>query len=315
VKKPVKVLIFSLGILLLIISATVASIYIASNARIGRSFIVTAGHIPVFKSPADLAEGERLYVSRGCGDCHGVDAGGKTFIDDPAIGRITGSNLTSGKGGVGSARSNEDFARALRHGVGQNSRALVFMPSTDFTTMTDEDAGKLISFVRTMPAVDREAPQTRIGPLARLLFLTGQMPLLVSAEKIDHNAKPQAKLSPAVTVEYGKYVAATCTGCHRDNLQGGPYSRCATRMATGAKYCRQGTRSLRRSTVHNGAAHRQETRRQRHQISHAVAEPQQVDRHRGQGLMEISANTVAASHRREPTINDNNLPRDISRTV
>jgi mono/diheme cytochrome c family protein len=222
VKKPVKVLIFSLGILLLMISATVASIYIASNARIGRSFIVTAGHIPVFKSPADLAEGERLYVSRGCGDCHGVDAGGKTFIDDPAIGRITGSNLTSGKGGVGSARSNEDFARALRHGVGQNSRALVFMPSTDFTTMTDEDAGKLISFVRTMPAVDREAPQTRIGPLARLLFLTGQMPLLVSAEKIDHNAKPQAKLSPAVNVEYGKYVAATCTGCHRDNLQGGP---------------------------------------------------------------------------------------------
>ena len=221
-KKPVKVLIFSLGILLLIISATVASIYIASNARIGRSFIVTAGHIPVFKSPADLAEGERLYVSRGCGDCHGVDAGGKTFIDDPAIGRITGSNLTSGKGGVGSARSNEDFARALRHGVGQNSRALVFMPSTDFTTMTDEDAGKLISFVRTMPAVDREVPQTRIGPLARLLFLTGQMPLLVSAEKIDHGAIPQAKLSPAVTVEYGKYVAATCTGCHRDNLQGGP---------------------------------------------------------------------------------------------
>ena len=221
-KKPVKVLIFSLGILLLMISATVASIYIASNARIGRSLIVTAGHIPVFKSPADLAEGERLYVSRGCGDCHGVDAGGKTFIDDPAIGRITGSNLTSGKGGVGSARSNEDFARALRHGVGQNSRALVFMPSTDFTTMTDEDAGKLISFVRTMPAVDREAPQTRIGPLARLLFLTGQMPLLVSAEKIDHNAKPQAKLSPAVNVEYGKYVAATCTGCHRDNLQGGP---------------------------------------------------------------------------------------------
>jgi hypothetical protein len=62
VKKPVKVLIFSLGILLLMISATVASIYIASNARIGRSFIVTAGHIPVFKSPADLAEGERLYV-------------------------------------------------------------------------------------------------------------------------------------------------------------------------------------------------------------------------------------------------------------
>jgi len=222
VKKPVKVLIYSIGILLLIISATVAGIYIASNARIGRSFVVTAGHIPVFKSLADLAEGKRLYVSRGCGDCHGDDAGGKTFINDPAIGRITGSNLTSGKGGVGSARSNEDFARALRHGVGQNSRALVFMPSTDFTTMTDEDAGKLISFVRTMPAVDREAPETRIGPVARLLFLMGQMPLLVSAEKIDHGAKPRAKLTPAVSVEYGKYVAATCTGCHSDNLQGGP---------------------------------------------------------------------------------------------
>jgi mono/diheme cytochrome c family protein len=169
-RKPIRLIVYTIIGVLLILTTAAVVIYAASQARITQRFEVRAGHIPVFKSPADLAEGERLYVSRGCGDCHGVDAGGKTFIDDPAIGRITGSNLTSGKGGVGSARSNEDFARALRHGVGQNSRALVFMPSTDFTTMTDEDAGKLISFLRTMPAVDREAPQTRIGLLARLLF-------------------------------------------------------------------------------------------------------------------------------------------------
>jgi cytochrome c553 len=38
---------------------------------------------------------------------------------------------------------------------------------------------------------------------------------------IDHaNVKP-AVVTPAVTAEYGRYVAASCTGCHGENLSGG----------------------------------------------------------------------------------------------
>lgn len=221
-KKPLKLFAYSIVVLLLIVSAALVFVYSMSNPRMQQKFGVAATPVPAFTLPGDIAEGRRLYVSRGCGDCHGDDAGGKTFIDDPAIGRLSGANLTTGKGGIIALRSDADIARALRHGVGQDGRALIFMPSTDFAGMTDEDAGKLISYLRTVPGVHREAPEIRIGPLARVLFLAGQMPLLVSAEKIDHSVKPQAKIERAVNIEFGKYVAATCTGCHRDNLQGGP---------------------------------------------------------------------------------------------
>lgn len=221
-KRVLKIGAWVMGILVVGFFSALAVVYHRSNARLAQTFQVASSAVPAFSSPADLAEGKRLYISRGCGDCHGDDAGGKTFINDPAIGTISGSNLTRGKGGIAGNRTNEDIARALRHGVGQNGRALVFMPSTDFMAMTDEDAGRLIAHLRTVPAVDREAPPIKIGPLARVLFLSGELPALVSAERIDHSAKPAQKIEKSVNLEYGKYVAATCTGCHRDNLQGGP---------------------------------------------------------------------------------------------
>lgn len=197
-------------------------IFTLSNARMNRRYDVAATPVPAFKNAADIAEGKRLYISRGCGDCHGSDYAGKTFIDDAAIGRLTGSNLTTGKGGIGAARSDAELARAIRHGVGQNGRVLRMMPSTDFQHMTDEDAGKLISYLRTVPPVDRETPEQKAGPLGRFLFLIGEIPIFISAELIDHGARHVNKITPSVSVEYGKYVAATCTGCHRQNFTGGP---------------------------------------------------------------------------------------------
>ncbi len=205
-----------------IIFGALTIIYFRSSARMNARFDVAAAPIPRLTSAADIAEGKRLFTARGCTDCHGNDAGGKTFINDPAIGHMTGSNLTTGKGGVAGGRSDAELARAIRHGVGKDGRALIFMPSTDFAGMTDEDTGRLIAYLRTVPPVDREPPKLVAGPLGRFLFLIGEIPLLVSAEKIDHRAKPVTKLNPTVSVDYGKYIAATCTGCHRDNLQGGP---------------------------------------------------------------------------------------------
>ena len=36
----------------------------------------------------------------GCGECHGRNFGGGVMIDNPAIGRLLGPNLTTGKGSV-----------------------------------------------------------------------------------------------------------------------------------------------------------------------------------------------------------------------
>lgn len=221
-KKLLKIFVWSISCIAVLFFLAGFFVYSLTNARMNRTYDVAATPVPVFKNAADLAEGKRLYISRGCGDCHGADYGGKTFVNDPAIGRLSGSNLTTGKGGIATARSDAELARAIRHGVGQNGRALKMMPATDFQHMTDEDAGKLISYLRTVPPVDRETPEQVGGPLGRFLFLIGEIPIFISAELIDHGARHMTKIAPSVSVEYGKYVAATCTGCHRQNFTGGP---------------------------------------------------------------------------------------------
>ncbi|MCG6144279.1 c-type cytochrome [Leptospira bandrabouensis] len=187
-----------------------------------KTYDVKSVPIPKFSKPIDLAEGKRLYQSRGCGDCHDVDGSGKTFIEDPAIGILSGSNLTAGKGGILADRTDEELAIAIRHGVGKNGRALIFMPSTDFQGMTNEDVGKLISFLRSRPAIDKSQGEVKPGPLGRFLFLIGEIPVFVSAEIINHETTHLANITPSVSIEYGKYVASTCTGCHGFNLKGGP---------------------------------------------------------------------------------------------
>ncbi|TGK89489.1 cytochrome c [Leptospira bourretii] len=178
--------------------------------------------IPKFSKSVDIVEGKRLYQSRGCGDCHDVDGSGKTFIENPAIGTLSGSNLTAGKGGILSDRTDEELAIAIRHGVGKNGRALIFMPSTDFQGMTNEDVGKLISFLRSLPGIDKVQGELKPGPLGRFLFLIGEIPVFVSAEIINHEITHLTNITPSVSIEYGKYVASTCTGCHGFSLKGGP---------------------------------------------------------------------------------------------
>lgn len=205
-----------------ILVALAMTIYLLSSIRMNKTYEVNSIPIPKFSKSADIAEGKRLYQSRGCSDCHDVDGSGKTFIEDPAIGTLSGSNLTAGKGGILSERTDEELAIAIRHGVGKNGRALIFMPSTDFQGMTNEDVGKLISYLRSTPAVNKPQGEVKPGPLGRFLFLIGEIPVFVSAEIINHNAVHLTNITPSISIEYGKYVASTCTGCHGFDLKGGP---------------------------------------------------------------------------------------------
>jgi cytochrome c553 len=86
--------------------------------------------------------------------------------------------------------------------------------------MTDEDLAALIGYLRTVPPVDREHPEPRIGPVARALYLTGKFPLL-PVELVDHDA-PRPAPAPGVSVEYGRYLATIggCRACHGAALAG-----------------------------------------------------------------------------------------------
>ena len=65
------------------------------------------------------------------------------LADDPFLGTIPASNLTSGKGGIAKSYSDADWIRAIRHGVKPDSRVEILM--YDYSTMSDRDLGALIA--------------------------------------------------------------------------------------------------------------------------------------------------------------------------
>jgi mono/diheme cytochrome c family protein len=203
---------------LLMISA--AAIYGVSGSHLNRTFEVETPALTIPTDSASVAHGAHLLASRGCMDCHAENLGGAIFIEDPAMGRLVASNLTAGAGGVGSMFAPEDWDRAIRHGVGPGGRALLFMPAYEYNHFSDEDIAAMIAYLRTVTPVDNELPGNRVGPLARALYLKGDLPLL-PAMMIDHTPRERVAPEPGPTVEYGAYVAPGCIGCHGANYSGG----------------------------------------------------------------------------------------------
>jgi cytochrome c553 len=217
----------ALGGLLGLAVLTVAAVYLLSAWRYNTGYDVDARAVAV-PPPTDsvaVARGRHIATTRGCADCHAQDFGGTTFIDDPMMGRLTGSNLTSGNGGVGSGYTDADWVRALRHGIGPTGKPLAFMPSEEYTHLGDDDLGALIAYLKQLPPVDRKTPEPAPGPMARLLTLMagGGLPTL-AAETIDHEAARSRAAAPPArpTAAYGEYLAPSCTGCHGTDFAGGP---------------------------------------------------------------------------------------------
>ncbi len=209
------------GILALVL-VSAAGVYGVSEVRIRKQYTVTESPVQVPSDSASIARGKHLADSfAGCADCHGANLAGQPIFDDPAIGRVYSLNLTRGKGGVGGSLTDVEFARAIRHGIAPNGRALKVMPSSDYMNLADADLGAIIAYVRSVPPVDHETPSTLIGPVGRALYITGQLPFL-HAERIDHSRTHTAAVTPGRTVEYGNYIASVgCKGCHGPALAGG----------------------------------------------------------------------------------------------
>ncbi len=218
-KKALKWVGIVLGGLLGLLILAVIAVYVLSNSRINKSYTIQVESVAIPDDEAALERGQHIAITRGCADCHGKDLGGFVFIDDPALGLYYGTNLTPS--GVAADYSDEDWIRALRHGVGPNNKPLLFMPSFEYYYFSDQDIGDLIAYLKTIPAVDKQPKETSVGLLGRVLFLGDQFPLL-PAEVIDHTAPRPIAPPPGVTVEYGEYMAVGCTGCHGLNLAGGP---------------------------------------------------------------------------------------------
>lgn len=171
---------------------------------------------------ASLKEGARQTQVKGCYHCHGEQLQGGVIANDPAIGYLGGPNITPGEGSLVKDYKTEDWIRTIRYSVNPAGRKLHLMPAPDFVHLTNEELGMMIAFLKTVKPVDNTQPESYPGPLARVLYATGQMPNLFPYEEVkDVKTQPLDKVAVENTVTYGKYLANGCVGCHGEGFSGG----------------------------------------------------------------------------------------------
>jgi mono/diheme cytochrome c family protein len=169
---------------------------------------------------ADIALGERIVqVRNGCIDCHGADLGGREFINDPAMGVYNSANLTPA--GL-QYWTNDEIAQAIHWGIGRDGRPLRFMPALEFNALSKQDLAAVIAYLRSLPPVERSRGPLEIGPLAKVLYATGNVPALLSTFVLDLNRDFNTKPVEEPSVAFGEYLAkSACIGCHNPQFSGG----------------------------------------------------------------------------------------------
>lgn len=220
-RKVLKWIGIMLGGLVGLILLAVVAVFALSGLRINKTYDIEIGTVSIPTDAASIESGQHVTTIRGCIDCHGENLGGEAFIEEPPLARLYATNLTSGKGGIGSTYTDADWERAIRHGVGPDGKPLIFMPAQEFYYLSDADLGEIIAYVKSIPPADNELPANTVGLLGRVLLLTGQIELL-PVEVIDHTGPRPSAPEPGVTVEYGEYLAVGCIGCHGQDFSGGP---------------------------------------------------------------------------------------------
>jgi cytochrome c553 len=212
-----------LGTIILILLAGYAFIYFSVESRFKKDYQVNIQPLAIPSDSGSISLGAHVAAIKGCNDCHGKDFGGNIVIDDPGLGLVAAPNITSGKGGLISRHgsyTDEDYIRAIRHGVGKNGKTLRLMPSYEYNPLSKKDLTALIAYLKTRPAVNKEMPAINLKPVGYVLTQLNKIPMVV-AEKIDHTKPIAEDVHPEVTVSYGKYLAVSCTGCHGENFRGG----------------------------------------------------------------------------------------------
>ena len=217
-----KIILIVIGGLAALVVILAVSLYLVGSSRLKNAPEIAVQSVQIPTDAEALARGEHLAHSvSGCAGCHGENLGGAVFIDEQPIGYVAAPNLTAGTGGIGGTYTNEDWFRAIRHGVAGDGRTLTFMPSNRLAALSDSDLGAIIAYVQTVPPVDNDMGKPEYAFVGTLIFGVmgyGSMPVNV----IDHEAVGGSGPVEGVTVEYGDYLAhiAVCQDCHGTEFAG-----------------------------------------------------------------------------------------------
>ena len=146
------------GILLMLILLGSVNIYVSSQRRLTRVYDIPDEAVVIPTGEEAIQRGKHIFQFRGCQACHSAGENsaiftgetlgiqehlnlpvqdvplmeGNIYMDDPSVGKVVASNLTTGKGGVGGSYTDAGWVKAIRHGVRMDGTPLLFMPSTEF---------------------------------------------------------------------------------------------------------------------------------------------------------------------------------------
>ncbi len=194
----------------------VSLVYIATEPQLRRTYDVPLREVAVPGDTASIADGRRLATIRGCYDgCHGKGVSGGELWNEPWVYRIVAPDLTR----VVASQSDSELERVIRHGVRQDGRTTWGMPSIMFYHLSDEDLGKIIAFLRSLPTGNGPDAEVHLGPLGRFAILVN--PAYAYAEEIAEGAPWATEAELRGPHGRGRYLALTvCSECHGMDLKG-----------------------------------------------------------------------------------------------
>ena len=140
-------------------------LFFVGSRKVNRTYDVAIASVAVPTDAASITRGKHSLESVWlCQVCHGQNLVGPDvdtckddsctgYVDDPLFGKMIPRNLTPGRGGIGGVFADDDYVRAIRHGIGLDGKALAVMPSQHFNNIFDEDLGAIIAYLKTLPPV------------------------------------------------------------------------------------------------------------------------------------------------------------------
>jgi len=245
-KKVLKWVGIGLVMLIGLLTVGLGVVYFKTEARLNKVYGLPKETVAIPTDAASIARGKHIYQFRGCQACHGgtdeynplllqsqADGSlphdiqdidrlqGNVYMDDPAVGKVVATNLTSGQGGMADQYTDETWVHAIRHGVRYNGKPLLFMPSTEFYFLSNADLGAVIAYVKSVPPVDNVLPVSQVSMTGRILMTLVPAVTFMPAEMIPHDAPRSIAPEIAVTPEYGEYLTQSCKVCHGLTMSGG----------------------------------------------------------------------------------------------
>ncbi len=188
-----------------------AVVYVLSERVLRHTYAVPAVAITIPTDPARSSRERRLATVRGCfGGCHGKQAEGMVMFDQPMIGRVVAPNLTAAV----RKYSDAELVAIIRNGVRPGGRSLMVMPSEAYVLLTDDDLGRIIAFLRSLPVVEGPGPSVSLGPLGRI---GGCQPTNSSRWRSSSLKRSRHPRRPSEQAARGRYLArTTCAAVPRD---------------------------------------------------------------------------------------------------